>query len=78
MVRSEKLGVWDTIYTPLYIKSINSQNLYSTGNSIQYSTQYSETSISDFKRIRKRMDICICVTDSLCCIPGHCKPTILQ
>ena len=33
------------------------------------------------KRIWKRMAICVCVTESLCCTPEltpHCKPTILQ
>ena len=53
------------IYTLLCIKWITSKDLlYSTGNS---------TSIlcNEFhgKRIYKRVDACICIIDSFCCIP---------
>ena len=52
------------IYTLLYIKQITSKGLlYSTRNSIFYNNLYGE-------RILKSVDICICITDSLCCTPG--------
>ena len=51
------------IYTLLYIKQITSKGLlYSTRNSIFYNNLYGE-------RILKSVDICICITDSLCCTP---------
>ena len=52
-------------YTLLYIKEITNKDLlYSSGNSTQYSvmTFMGEES-------KKRQDICICITDSLCCTP---------
>ena len=56
---------WETgidIYMLLYIKQIISKDLqYSTGNS----TQYSVTACTR-KESKKRVDICICITDSLC------------
>ena len=53
------------IYTLLYIKEITNKDLlYSTGNSTQYSVMAYMG-----KESKKRMDICICITDSLCCTP---------
>ena len=50
-------------YTLLYIKQITNKNLlYSTANSTQYSLM-----ASIGKEPKKRVDICICVTDSLYC-----------
>ena len=57
---------WETgidIYTLLYVKQITNKNLlYSTGNSIQHS-------VMTYMGIEneKELDICICITDSLCC-----------
>ena len=67
------------ICTLLYIKQITNKNLlYSTGNSTQYSVMAYMVKESKNER---RVDICICITDSLCCIPKlthHCKSTRLQ
>ena len=53
------------IYTPLYIKLITNKDLlYNTGNSTQYSVM---TYMG--KESKKRVDICIWITDSLCCTP---------
>ena len=50
------------IYTLLYIKQITNKDLlYSTGNSTQYSVM---TYMG--KESKKRVDICKCITDSLC------------
>ena len=50
-------------YTLLYIKEITNKNrLYSTGNSTQYSVM---TYMG--KESKKRVDTCICITDSLRC-----------
>ena len=57
-----KVGI-DT-YTLLYITQITNKDLlYSTGNSTQYSIM-----AYIGKESKKRVDICICITDSLCCI----------
>ena len=51
------------IYTLLYIKQITNKNLlYNTENSTQYS-------VMTYMGIesKKKVDICICITDSLCC-----------
>ena len=50
---------------------------YSTGNPTQFSVmayQYMG------KESKKRVVVCVCVADSLCCTPEtqHCKSTILQ
>ena len=51
------------IYPLLYIKLLTNKNLlYSTGNSTQYSVM---TYIGI--EYKKRVDICICITDSLRC-----------
>ena len=59
---------WETgidIYTVLYIKPKTNKNLlYSTGNSTQYSVMAYMG-----KESKNRVDICICITDSLCCTP---------
>ena len=49
--------------------------MYSTGNSTQYSVI-----TYNGKESEKIMDICICITESLCCTPEtqHCKPAIPQ
>ena len=53
------------IYTLQYIKQITNKDLlYSTGNSTQYSVMAYMG-----KDSRKRVNICICITDSLCCTP---------
>ena len=49
------------IYTVLYIKYITNKDLYSTGNSTEYSV------MAYMGKESKRVDICI--TDSLCCTP---------
>ena len=55
------------IYTLPYIKQITNKDLlYSTSNSIQYSVMaYMEKNLKKTKRV----DICIYITDSLCCMP---------
>ena len=51
------------IYTLLYIKQItNTDPLYSTGNSSQYSVMTYRGKES------KKVNICICIPDSRCCI----------
>ena len=61
------------IYALLYIKQITNKNLlYSTGNS----TQYSVMAYMGKESKKKRMDVCICITDSLCCTP-ETKTTLL-
>ena len=53
------------IHTLLYIKFITNKNLlYSTGDSTQYSVM---TYVR--KESKKRVNICMCITDSLCCTP---------
>ena len=53
------------IYTLLYIKQItNKYLLCSTGDSTQYSVMAYMV-----KESKKRVEICICKTDSLCCTP---------
>ena len=55
---------------------INQYLLYCKGNSIQYSVI-----IYTGKHLKNRMDICMCITKSLCCTPETnklCKPTLLQ
>ena len=68
VTKGERVGGginWESgiaIYTLLYIKQITNKNLlYSTGNSTQYP-------LMNFMGIEsiKRVDICICITDSLC------------
>ena len=58
---------WETggdTCTLLYIKQISNKNLwYSTGNSTQYSV------MAYMGKESKKVDICICITDSLCCTP---------
>ena len=59
---------WETgidMYTLLYIKQMTNKDLPSTGNSTQYSVM---THMG--KESKKRVDICICITDSLCCTPA--------
>ena len=63
---TDKLGDWDgtVIYTLLYkIDKYQEPAVKSTGKSTQYSDGL------DGKTIRKRIDVCICTTESLCCIP---------
>ena len=59
---------WETgndTYALLYIKQItNKDQLYSTGNSTQYSVMAYMG-----KESKKRVDGCICITESLCCTP---------
>ena len=56
-----KIGI--DIYTLLYIKQITNKDLqYSTGNSTQYFVMAYMG-----KGSKKRVDICICITDSVCC-----------
>ena len=53
------------IYVPLYIKQITRKNLqYSTGNSIECTVMACVG--KEFSK-KKRVDICKCITDSLCC-----------
>ena len=71
------LGVWDGICTLSYVEWMVNEDLpCSTGNSTQYSM------ITDRKRIWKRMDKCICITESLCCTAEinttFIKSTIIQ
>ena len=55
----QELGI--NINTLLLIRLIaNKDLLYSTGNSIQYSL---------ITYMRKELNICICITESLCCTP---------
>ena len=49
------------MYTLLCIKQITNENLYSTGNSPVMTYMGKES--------KKSVDICICITDSLCCTP---------
>ena len=50
------------IHNPRYIKWITNKDLlYSTGNSTQYFVMAYMG--------KERVDICICMTDSLCCTP---------
>ena len=50
------------MYTLLYLKWLaNKDLLYSTGNTAQYSV------VAYMGKESKRVDICICITDSLCC-----------
>ena len=62
--------------TTINIYKIDIKNLvYCTGNSTQYSV------ITYMGNESKRVDICLCTTDSLCCTVEsgtHCKSTILQ
>lgn len=52
------------IYTSLFVKQITNKDLgYSTGKSTQYSV------ITYMGKESKRMNICICMIDSLCCMP---------
>ena len=54
------------IYTLLYIKQITNKDLlYSTGNSTQYSVM--TYTGKECKKIK--VDICICIKDSLSCTP---------
>ena len=49
----------------VYIEQITNKNLlYSTGNSTPYSVMAYMGKAS-----KKRVDVCICITDSLRCIP---------
>ena len=51
------------VHILVYIKQITNKDLpYSTGNS----THYSVIAYMG-KESKKRVDICICITDSLCC-----------
>ena len=63
------------IYTLSNIRQITNKDLlYSPGNSIFSNHLYG-------KRISERLDICTCITDSLCCTPKTnttCKSTIHQ
>ena len=62
------------MYTLLYLKwVINRDLLYSTGNSAQYSVMAYMG-----KESKKRVDICICITDSDLKLTQDCKSTILQ
>ena len=59
---NQELGM--NINIILRIRQITNKDLYVTGNSTQYS-------VINFKRkeSKKRMNICICITESLCCTP---------
>ena len=59
------LGDWDGhMHTAIYVIDITNKNLlYNPGNSIQYSI------ITYMQKESKRVNICICVTDSPCCTP---------
>ena len=51
--------------TLLYLKRVTNKDLpYSTGNSAQC-----YVSNQNGKRILKRIDACVCITESLCCTP---------
>ena len=53
-----------TVYTLLYIKqTVNKYLLYSRGNSTVFCSNLCG------KGVLKRMDICICIDESLCCTP---------
>ena len=55
------------IHTLLYIKQIRNKNvLYSTGNSTQRSVM-----TYTGKKDSKRVDTCICITDSFCHTPEN-------
>ena len=60
--RRGKSGAWNEHKHNTKYKTDNQQGLYVTGNSTQYSG-------INFKRkeSKKRMNICICITESLCC-----------
>ena len=59
------------MYTLLYLKWISNKDmLYSTGNFTQYSVMAYMG-----KESKKRLDICIFITDSLCC-KGESHPTL--
>ena len=47
--------------------------LYSSGNSAQYSV----CPIWE-KKLKKKIKICVCITESLCCTPKtqHCKSSV--
>jgi len=76
MVNKGKRGGinWETgidIYTLLYIKQITNKDLlYSEGNSIFCNDPHG-------KRILKRVDIWLCIAESLCCTP-HTNNTVNQ
>ena len=56
------MGDWNLyLYTTMH-KIVNKDLLYSTGNSTHYSIM---THMG--KESKKRIDICVCITDSLCC-----------
>ena len=60
--RNQEFGT--DIYTLLYIKQIIKKDLlYSTGKSTQYSV------ITYMGKECEKECICLCITDSLCCIP---------
>ena len=65
VVGRDKSGAWDEHSHTTTYKQITSKDLlYSTGNSTQYSViTYMR------KKSVKRMNMCICITDSLCYIP---------
>ena len=57
------MGDWD-LHIHTYIEQITNKNyLYRAGNSAQYSVMIRMGKES------KRVDICICMTDPLCCTP---------
>ena len=55
------------IYTLLYIRQINKDLLYSTGNSIQYLIVTNNGKESEKEYIY--IYILMCIIDSLCCTP---------
>ena len=61
MVGRGKSGAWDEHTHTTTYKITNKDLLCSTGNSTQYSV------ITYMKK--ERMNICICITESLCCTP---------
>ena len=70
VIRGWEAGInWEVgtdIYTPVYIKQTTNKNmLYSRGNSIQYSVM----AYMGKESKKERVDICIHITNSLCCTP---------
>ena len=59
----DKSEAWDEHTHTILNKIDNLQELlYSTGNSAQYSA------ITYMRKESEKMNICICITESLCCI----------
>ena len=58
------MGDWDRhIHTTIY-RTDSKNLLYRTGNSTQFSVMAFKG-----KALKKRVGVCVCTTDSLCCTP---------